>query len=151
MTGKRVYYLKADSPNLLEEWLKVLLSVLRVKAASPLFTQPDIRPGMKGLLIKVQQLTDMPLNSKKCQHNIYYPSLYCHWNYCNFSNVYMLYCRWSTATQSVFGVPWLAKRCTTSGTKKTRYNSSFHPTLIRWNSANSFLLEFLNYLFHYPH
>uniref|UniRef100_A0AAQ5WWL0 Pleckstrin homology domain containing, family H (with MyTH4 domain) member 2 n=1 Tax=Amphiprion ocellaris TaxID=80972 RepID=A0AAQ5WWL0_AMPOC len=54
LTGKRVYYLKADSPNLLEEWLRVLQSVLRVKAASPLFTQPDIRPGMKGLLIKVK-------------------------------------------------------------------------------------------------
>ncbi|CAN9500031.1 unnamed protein product [Ophioblennius macclurei] len=54
VTGRRVYYLKADSPNLLEEWLRVLQSVLRVKAASPLFTQPDIRPGMKGLLIKVK-------------------------------------------------------------------------------------------------
>ncbi|XP_056291232.1 pleckstrin homology domain-containing family H member 2 [Pseudoliparis swirei] len=54
VTGKRVYYLKADSPNLLEEWLRVLQSVLRVKAASPLFTQPDIRPGMKGLLVKVK-------------------------------------------------------------------------------------------------
>lgn len=53
-----MYYLKADSPNLLEEWLRVLQSVLRVKAASPLFTQPDIRPGMKGLLIKVLQLTN---------------------------------------------------------------------------------------------
>lgn len=46
-------YLKADSPNLLDEWLRVLHSVLRVKAASPLFTQPDIRPAMKGLLVKV--------------------------------------------------------------------------------------------------
>lgn len=54
VTGKRVYYLKADSPNLLEEWLRVLHSVLRLKAASPLFTQPDIRPVMKGLLVKVQ-------------------------------------------------------------------------------------------------
>uniref|UniRef100_A0A7N9AUC2 Pleckstrin homology domain containing, family H (with MyTH4 domain) member 2 n=1 Tax=Mastacembelus armatus TaxID=205130 RepID=A0A7N9AUC2_9TELE len=54
VTGKRVYYLKADSPNLLEEWFRVLQSVLRVKAASPLFTQPDIRPSMKGLLIKVK-------------------------------------------------------------------------------------------------
>lgn len=54
MTGKHVYYLKADSPNLLEEWLHVLQSVLRLKAASPLFTQPDIRPTMKGLLIKVR-------------------------------------------------------------------------------------------------
>lgn len=56
VTGKRVYYLKADSPNLLDEWLRVLHSVLRVKAASPLFTQPDIRPSMKGLLVKVAHL-----------------------------------------------------------------------------------------------
>ncbi|XP_074532607.1 pleckstrin homology domain-containing family H member 2 [Halichoeres trimaculatus] len=54
VTGKRVYYLKADSPNLLDEWLRTLQSVLRLKAASPLFTQPDIRPSMKGLLIKVK-------------------------------------------------------------------------------------------------
>ncbi|XP_061646823.1 pleckstrin homology domain-containing family H member 2 isoform X2 [Phyllopteryx taeniolatus] len=54
LTGKRVCYLKADSPNLLDEWLMVLQSVLRVKAASPLFTQPDIRPSMKGWLIKVK-------------------------------------------------------------------------------------------------
>uniref|UniRef100_A0A673VZ23 Pleckstrin homology, MyTH4 and FERM domain containing H2 n=1 Tax=Salmo trutta TaxID=8032 RepID=A0A673VZ23_SALTR len=54
VTGKRVYYLKADSPNLLEEWLRVLQSVLRVKTASPLFAQPEIRPGMKGHLIKVK-------------------------------------------------------------------------------------------------
>ncbi|XP_024152637.1 pleckstrin homology domain-containing family H member 2 isoform X1 [Oryzias melastigma] len=54
VTGKHVCYLKADSPNLLEEWLRVLQSVLRVKAASPLFTQPDIRPVMKGTLIKVK-------------------------------------------------------------------------------------------------
>lgn len=59
-----MYYLKADSPNLLEEWLRVLQSVLRVKAASPLFTQPDIRPGMKGLLIKVQQLTNIDQKKK---------------------------------------------------------------------------------------
>lgn len=54
VTGKHVYFLKADSPNLLDEWLRVLQCVLRVKAASPLFTQPDIRPGMKGQLIKVK-------------------------------------------------------------------------------------------------
>lgn len=59
-------YLKADSPNLLEEWLRVLHSILRVKVASPLFTQPDIRPAMKGLLIKVCRtcvfLQDLPPN-----------------------------------------------------------------------------------------
>ncbi|XP_066534880.1 pleckstrin homology domain-containing family H member 2 [Hoplias malabaricus] len=54
VTGKRVYNLKADSPNLLEEWLRVLQCVLRVKAASPLFTQPDMRPAMRGHLLKVK-------------------------------------------------------------------------------------------------
>uniref|UniRef100_A0A673FXF9 Pleckstrin homology domain-containing family H member 2-like n=1 Tax=Sinocyclocheilus rhinocerous TaxID=307959 RepID=A0A673FXF9_9TELE len=46
--------LKADSPNLLEEWLRVLQSILRIKAASPLFTHPDARPVMKGHLTKVK-------------------------------------------------------------------------------------------------
>uniref|UniRef100_A0A8C2CYR7 Pleckstrin homology domain containing, family H (with MyTH4 domain) member 2 n=1 Tax=Cyprinus carpio TaxID=7962 RepID=A0A8C2CYR7_CYPCA len=46
--------LKPDSPNLLEEWLRVLQSILRIKAASPLFTHPDTRPVMKGHLTKVK-------------------------------------------------------------------------------------------------
>ncbi|KAG1935917.1 pleckstriny domain-containing family H [Pimephales promelas] len=54
VTGKSVCNLKADSPNLLEEWLKVLQSVLRIKAASPLFTHPDVRPIMKGHVTKVK-------------------------------------------------------------------------------------------------
>ncbi|KAI4888648.1 hypothetical protein NFI96_027080 [Prochilodus magdalenae] len=54
VTGKRVYNLKADSPNLLDEWLRVLQCVLRVKAASPLFTQPDVRPAMRGHVMKVK-------------------------------------------------------------------------------------------------
>uniref|UniRef100_A0A8C2JJ46 Pleckstrin homology domain containing, family H (with MyTH4 domain) member 2 n=1 Tax=Cyprinus carpio TaxID=7962 RepID=A0A8C2JJ46_CYPCA len=53
VTGKSVCNLKADSPHLLEEWLRVLQSVLRIKAASPLFTHPDTRPVMKGHLTKV--------------------------------------------------------------------------------------------------
>ncbi|XP_056617338.1 pleckstrin homology domain-containing family H member 2 [Triplophysa dalaica] len=54
VTGKSVHYLKADSPNLLEEWLGVLQSVVRIKASSPLFTQPDVRPVMIGHLTKVK-------------------------------------------------------------------------------------------------
>lgn len=56
VTGKHVYHLKADSPNLLEEWLMVLQCVQKIKAASPLFTQPSVRPTMKGHLTKVLQL-----------------------------------------------------------------------------------------------
>uniref|UniRef100_A0A8C2CZ90 Pleckstrin homology domain containing, family H (with MyTH4 domain) member 2 n=1 Tax=Cyprinus carpio TaxID=7962 RepID=A0A8C2CZ90_CYPCA len=54
VTGKSVCNLKPDSPNLLEEWLRVLQSILRIKAASPLFTHPDTRPVMKGHLTKVK-------------------------------------------------------------------------------------------------
>ncbi|KAM9016216.1 pleckstrin homology domain-containing family H member 2 isoform 1-T1 [Ara ararauna] len=53
-TEKRTYYLTADSPNILEEWIKVLQNVLKIQAASPLFIQPDVKPTMKGLLTKVK-------------------------------------------------------------------------------------------------
>ncbi|XP_065487866.1 pleckstrin homology domain-containing family H member 2-like isoform X1 [Caloenas nicobarica] len=53
-TEKRTYYLTADSPNILEEWIKVLQNVLKIQAASPLFVQPEIKPTMKGLLTKVK-------------------------------------------------------------------------------------------------
>ncbi|XP_068182982.1 pleckstrin homology domain-containing family H member 2 isoform X2 [Antennarius striatus] len=72
VTGRRGYYLKADSPNLLEEWLRVLQSVLRVKAASPLFTQPDVRPGMKGHLIKVKHGYAKPVWCALIGKTLYY-------------------------------------------------------------------------------
>ncbi|XP_040849928.1 pleckstrin homology domain-containing family H member 2 isoform X1 [Ochotona curzoniae] len=53
-TEKHTYYLTADSPNILEEWIKVLQNVLRVQAANPLFLQPEGKPTMKGLLTKVK-------------------------------------------------------------------------------------------------
>ncbi|XP_064014477.1 pleckstrin homology domain-containing family H member 2 isoform X4 [Pogoniulus pusillus] len=53
-TEKRTYYLTADSPNILEEWIKVLQNVLKIQAASPLFIQPETKPTMKGLLTKVK-------------------------------------------------------------------------------------------------
>nr|XP_058134465.1 pleckstrin homology domain-containing family H member 2 isoform X5 [Dasypus novemcinctus] len=53
-TEKHTYYLTADSPNILEEWIKVLQNVLRVQAANPLFLQPDGKPSVKGLLTKVK-------------------------------------------------------------------------------------------------
>ncbi|XP_011244660.1 pleckstrin homology domain-containing family H member 2 isoform X6 [Mus musculus] len=53
-TEKHTYYLTADSPNILEEWIKVLQSVLRVQAANPLCLQPEGKPAVKGLLTKVK-------------------------------------------------------------------------------------------------
>ncbi|NXG40986.1 PKHH2 protein, partial [Psilopogon haemacephalus] len=52
--GKQTYYLAADSPNILEEWIKVLQNVLKIQAASPLFIPPETKPTMKGLLTKVK-------------------------------------------------------------------------------------------------
>ncbi|XP_032881436.1 pleckstrin homology domain-containing family H member 2 isoform X1 [Amblyraja radiata] len=54
ITEKKTYYLTADSPNILEEWIRVLQNVLRIQAASPLHTQPDIKPSIEGLLTKVK-------------------------------------------------------------------------------------------------
>lgn len=54
VTEKRTYYLTADSPNILDEWVRVLQNVLRVQTASVLFTQPDVKPTVKGLLTKVK-------------------------------------------------------------------------------------------------
>ncbi|KAG8443617.1 hypothetical protein GDO86_008966 [Hymenochirus boettgeri] len=54
VTEKRTYYLTADSPNILDEWVRVLQNVLKVQAASVLFTQPDVKPTAKGLLTKVK-------------------------------------------------------------------------------------------------
>ncbi|OWK10499.1 hypothetical protein Celaphus_00005656, partial [Cervus elaphus hippelaphus] len=44
----------SNSPNILEEWIKVLQNVLRVQAANPLFLQPEGKPTVKGLLTKVK-------------------------------------------------------------------------------------------------
>ena len=55
-TEKHTYYLTADSPNILEEWIKVLQNVLRVQAADPHFLQPEGKPTVKGLLTKVGTL-----------------------------------------------------------------------------------------------
>ncbi|XP_055478519.1 pleckstrin homology domain-containing family H member 2 [Psammomys obesus] len=53
-TEKHTYFLTADSPNILEEWIKVLQNVLRVQAANPLCLQPEGKPTAKGLLNKVK-------------------------------------------------------------------------------------------------
>ncbi|XP_053568260.1 pleckstrin homology domain-containing family H member 2 [Bombina bombina] len=54
VTEKRSYYLTADSPNILDEWVRILQNVLRIQATSALFAQPDVKPTMKGLLTKVK-------------------------------------------------------------------------------------------------
>ncbi|KAK2533274.1 Plekhh1 [Columba livia] len=55
MTDKRTYFLTADSPNILEEWIHVLQSILRVQVTSPVgVPHSDAKPTVKGWLTKVK-------------------------------------------------------------------------------------------------
>lgn len=54
ISEKKTYYLTADSPSLLEEWIRVLQSLLKVQAIGPLaLPQGGIKPTVKGWLTKV--------------------------------------------------------------------------------------------------
>ncbi|NXS54837.1 PKHH1 protein, partial [Brachypteracias leptosomus] len=55
VTEKRTYFLTADSPNILEEWIHVLQSILRVQVTSPGgVPHSDAKPTVKGWLTKVK-------------------------------------------------------------------------------------------------
>ncbi|XP_009951519.1 PREDICTED: pleckstrin homology domain-containing family H member 1-like, partial [Leptosomus discolor] len=55
MTEKRTYFLTADSPNILEEWIHVLQSILKVQVTSPVgVPHSDAKPTVKGWLTKVK-------------------------------------------------------------------------------------------------
>ncbi|XP_069495090.1 pleckstrin homology domain-containing family H member 1 [Ambystoma mexicanum] len=54
ITEQKTYYLTADSPNILEEWIRALQSLLKVQAASPLAAQSCIKPTVRGWLTKVK-------------------------------------------------------------------------------------------------
>ncbi|XP_074092174.1 pleckstrin homology domain-containing family H member 1 isoform X2 [Macrotis lagotis] len=55
ISEKKTYYLTADSPNLLEEWIRVLQSLLKVKAiGSPALSQSGAKPTVRGWLTKVK-------------------------------------------------------------------------------------------------
>ncbi|XP_030415619.1 pleckstrin homology domain-containing family H member 1 isoform X3 [Gopherus evgoodei] len=55
ITEKRTYFLTADSPNILEEWIRVLQSVLKVQVtSSAAVPQNDAKPTVKGWLTKVK-------------------------------------------------------------------------------------------------
>ncbi|XP_055572991.1 pleckstrin homology domain-containing family H member 1 [Falco cherrug] len=55
VTEKRTYFLTADSPNILEEWIHVLQSLLRVQVTSPVdVPHSDAKPTVKGWLTKVK-------------------------------------------------------------------------------------------------
>ncbi|KAL4656153.1 pleckstrin homology domain-containing family H member 1-like isoform X2 [Arapaima gigas] len=54
ITEKKTFYLAADSPNILEEWVRVLQNVLKVQATSPTAMETTGKPTVRGWLTKVK-------------------------------------------------------------------------------------------------
>uniref|UniRef100_A0A8C7FZC8 Pleckstrin homology domain containing, family H (with MyTH4 domain) member 1 n=1 Tax=Oncorhynchus kisutch TaxID=8019 RepID=A0A8C7FZC8_ONCKI len=55
ITEKKTFYLTADSPNILEEWIRVLQNILKVQASSPVPMETTAaKPTMRGWLTKVK-------------------------------------------------------------------------------------------------
>nr|XP_046268080.1 pleckstrin homology domain-containing family H member 1 isoform X2 [Scatophagus argus] len=53
ITEKKTFYLTADSPNILEEWIRVLQNILKVQASSPLTVETTGKPTVRGWLTKL--------------------------------------------------------------------------------------------------
>ncbi|KAM9708121.1 pleckstrin homology domain-containing family H member 1 [Menidia menidia] len=54
ITEKKTFYLTADSPNILEEWIRVLQNILKVQASSPVPVETRSKPSVRGWLTKVK-------------------------------------------------------------------------------------------------
>ncbi|XP_030641946.1 pleckstrin homology domain-containing family H member 1 [Chanos chanos] len=54
ITEKRTFYLTADSPNILEEWIRVLQNVLKVQASGPVSIETTAKSTVRGWLTKVK-------------------------------------------------------------------------------------------------
>ncbi|KAM6913029.1 pleckstrin homology domain-containing family H member 1 [Xenentodon cancila] len=54
ITEKKTFYLTADSPNILEEWIRVLQNLLKVQTSSPVSVEMRAKPTVRGWLTKVK-------------------------------------------------------------------------------------------------
>ncbi|TRY91773.1 hypothetical protein DNTS_023736 [Danionella cerebrum] len=54
ISEKKTFYLAADSPNILEDWIRVLQNVLKVQASGPVSMDKDVKPTVRGWLTKVK-------------------------------------------------------------------------------------------------
>ncbi|XP_043930047.1 pleckstrin homology domain-containing family H member 1-like [Protopterus annectens] len=55
ITEKKTYYLTADSPNILEEWVRTLQGFLKIRTtSSPVIQKTNMKPTVKGWLTKVK-------------------------------------------------------------------------------------------------
>uniref|UniRef100_A0A671Z0W6 Pleckstrin homology domain containing, family H (with MyTH4 domain) member 1 n=1 Tax=Sparus aurata TaxID=8175 RepID=A0A671Z0W6_SPAAU len=48
ITEKKTFYLTADSPNILEEWIRVLQNILKVQASGPVTVETSAKPTVRG-------------------------------------------------------------------------------------------------------
>ncbi|XP_048048265.1 pleckstrin homology domain-containing family H member 1 [Megalobrama amblycephala] len=54
ITEKKTFYLAADSPNILEDWIRVLQNVLKVQASGPVSMDKEVKATVRGWLTKVK-------------------------------------------------------------------------------------------------
>ncbi|KAK7142063.1 hypothetical protein R3I94_011682 [Phoxinus phoxinus] len=54
ITEKKTFYLAADSPNILEDWIRVLQNVLKVQASGPVSMDKEFKATVRGWLTKVK-------------------------------------------------------------------------------------------------
>lgn len=54
ITEKKTFYLTADSPNILEDWIRVLQNIIKVQASGPLAVATATKPTVRGWLTKVK-------------------------------------------------------------------------------------------------
>ncbi|XP_068608263.1 LOW QUALITY PROTEIN: pleckstrin homology domain-containing family H member 1 [Brachionichthys hirsutus] len=54
ITDKKTFILTADSPNILEEWVRVLQNILKVQASSPVTVETSAKPAVRGWITKVK-------------------------------------------------------------------------------------------------
>uniref|UniRef100_A0A8D0HB55 Pleckstrin homology, MyTH4 and FERM domain containing H1 n=1 Tax=Sphenodon punctatus TaxID=8508 RepID=A0A8D0HB55_SPHPU len=73
ITEKRTYFLTADSPNILEEWIRVLQNILKVQVTIPAAVpQSDAKPTVKGWLTKVKHGHSKLVWCALIEKNFYY-------------------------------------------------------------------------------
>ena len=60
ITERKTFYLTADSPNILEDWIRVLQNIIKVQASGPLTLAAASKPTVWGWLTKVKKRQARP-------------------------------------------------------------------------------------------
>lgn len=86
ITEKKTFYLTADSPNILEEWIRVLQNILKVQASSQVTVETTAKPTVRGWLTKVR-------GQKLCYINEPYIQIFKLWFNCLGNTPINFFCR----------------------------------------------------------